>query len=442
MALFDVIQPRMCELGKIKIGKKEEQVRKSASGEEWRAPSKLDHFVVTTLGRNAKGDLIEDESIMDSLGAYKDKDGFLRQIPIAVLSNDIEEIMQASFVWYIGKNVAARSDGITLTKLYDAKEKKWLDTPEECEWNPEWADLADDKGVKRFKRHTIFNCIVAAGKSSRFGGFYKFRTTSVITASQLAGSLLEIKQLTGGILRGVPLRLTVRPMQVSPQGKTTTVYVVHAELVGEDLTTIQTMALERARLELSTRREIDTMQIEYRRLLLPPGHESPLEQADVSEEFHPEQLAADSVPPVAVDPLVAAFAGLPVDEPEEPEVVPTAPPKPVVVEPVTADKSEPDIVLETMDALTNATLQGGDGAAILGVLKDWEAEFEFNCEEADKHMPRIKAAWYCRAFELAGNVKDYKRLREEAGKVKWPEELQEKLSDADRAAAERLKVRG
>ena len=48
---------------------------------------------------------------------------------------------------------------------------------------------------------------------------YKFRTTSRISASQLVGSLVQLQQLTGGVLRGLPLQLVVRPIRVTPDGK-------------------------------------------------------------------------------------------------------------------------------------------------------------------------------------------------------------------------------
>ena len=41
-----------------------------------------------------------------------------------------------------------------------------------------------------------------AAKESRFGGVYKFRTTSIISFKQLYSSLLHIHQLTGGVLVG------------------------------------------------------------------------------------------------------------------------------------------------------------------------------------------------------------------------------------------------
>jgi Recombination directionality factor-like len=317
MALTDVLTPRICELGKIKIGGKSPQVRKSSGGGEWRAPVKYDHFVITTLNRNNTGDLVEDDSIMHALKKWADPDGKLRRLPIAVLSHDPEEIMQASFVWYVGKKVAARSDGITLTKFYDTKGKQWLAKPEVCEWEPRLANQVDSKGGKIFKRHTVFNCVLTPEGAGRFGGVFKFRTTSVVTASQLLGSIENIKQLTGGIIRGLPLQLVVRPMQVTPNaGPVVTIYVVHCELVGDDLMKLQRMALDRSKCELLTHREAirverDYRRMDYKRLLLPPGEESIVEQAEIAEEFHPDEAASE---PPASDPLASDLGIAPPEE--------------------------------------------------------------------------------------------------------------------------------
>jgi hypothetical protein len=301
--LFDLVKPRTIELGKIKIGGKSPQERTSQSGTVWRAPEKYDHFKITTLNRDSRGDLIQDTDLMESLcEEHADSDGHLRQIPIAVLSNDIEDIVQAGYVQYVGKRIASKSDGKTLTVYH--RGGKWLDHPIVTDWKPEMANVCDAKGNRVIKLHTTFSCIIAAA-NARWGGFYKFRTTSGITASQLVGSLVEIKQLTGGVLRGLPLRLVVRPLQVAPDGKVTTVYVVHCELVGKDLRDIQRIAVDQARYELANAKQIGATQREYRKLLAAPGDlESPAEQAEVAEEFHPEAVEAN---PPAVDPLAAAL---------------------------------------------------------------------------------------------------------------------------------------
>jgi hypothetical protein len=304
-----LFKPRICELGKIKIGKKSDQERQSAGGGTWRAPEKIDHFLITTLGRTPKGDLVIDHEIMaELLTSHGDDDAKLRRIPIYVLSNEIEDCLLASWVCYAGKKIAARSDGERVTKFIDLKSGEILAAPEISEWKPEYANLKGKKGEPLFKLHSTFNCVIAS-KSGRWGGVYKFRTTSKISGEQLYGSLLHIKQLTGGVLRGLPLSMVVRPLQVAPDGKVTTVYVVHVELRGADLHEIHTRALEQKRYEVEHVSEIRKADEQYRLLLAAPGEsETDDDAAEIVDEFHPENVEAAPAPPAEHDPVLDEIA--------------------------------------------------------------------------------------------------------------------------------------
>ena len=302
MSIVDIVngmgpdtEVRVTELGKIKIGGLGES-RPTQSGGTFRIPRKDDHFTITTLQRTQAKDLIADKPLMEQLLAeYGDEDGKLRQIPVRVLSNDVDDVLQSAFVWYGGKVVGARSDGKTVTWNCDPHNGKRLAQPKEEPWTPAMLELRDSRGNKLFKLHSVFNCVIAA-KQSRFGGVYKFRTTSVISFKQLYGSLLHVHQLTGGVLMGMPLMLVVRPMQVAPDGKATTVYVVHVELRGEGLAQLQAQAVEQMRFMLENRQKVIQTTEQYRRLLLPPGHETASDAADIQEEFAPEATAPEPAP--------------------------------------------------------------------------------------------------------------------------------------------------
>lgn len=274
------IRPRLMELGKIKIGRKEEKVRTSQGGNTWRAPEKLDHFLVTTLERDAKGDLRADAELMTSLAsAHQSADGKLREIPIALLSDDVDEVLVASHCLYTKRSLGARCDGTNVTWHVDAQGK---DLPE-----PVTKPCNGEHETKGWKVHATLNCVIAS-QDARWGGVYKFRTTSVISLEQLYGTLLHIQQLTGGVLQGIPLRLVVRPLQVSPEGKTTTVYVVHVELRGQDLSAIQQQAAQFAQLRVTNAKQIQASRREYLALLKAPGEaEERVEQEDIATEFHP-----------------------------------------------------------------------------------------------------------------------------------------------------------
>jgi hypothetical protein len=287
---------RLNELGKIKIGGLGDARQKASGTGTYRIPQKYDHFTITTLNRNASGNLVPDETLMKQLMAdYGDPDGKLRQIPIRVLTDDINDVLQTGFVWYGGKTIGARSDGEKITWLNDPNTGKKLAEPFEEPWDSAFLDYKDSRGNPLLKLHSVLNCVVAA-KESRWGGVYKFRTTSIITFKQLYASLMHIHELTGGILRGMPLVMVVRPVQVSPNGTATTVYVVHIELRGAELMQVQQQALQQAAWQLENRQKLLDVRRQYQKLLVAPGHESAEEAADITGEFHPESQILESAP--------------------------------------------------------------------------------------------------------------------------------------------------
>lgn len=313
MALDDLLTPRLVELGKIKIGTLGQE-RRSQSGGTYRMPQKLDHFTITTMNRDAGGLLEEDAALMQQLAAeHGSPDGHLREIPVALLSDDDDDNLQCAFVAYNGKTCGARSDGRTLTTFVDFKTGRKLAEPKSLPWDASYLALKNNKGGPLFKKHTVLNCVISA-QHARWGGVYKFRTTSAITGDQLLGSLRHIKALTGGVVSGLPLRLVVRPMQVSPNGTTTTVYVVHLELRGPDLQAIQQKALELAQFRLQNRQQVLEAQRGLKRLIVMPGEEREIEAEDVRQEFHPDDngesfpaAAEDDQSTLLDDPIEAEF---------------------------------------------------------------------------------------------------------------------------------------
>lgn len=279
---------RVTEVGKIKVGGKGAERQKRGGGGTWRMPESHDYFTVTTLARAPNGDLVQDSGVMEELlSKYADSDGRLRQLPIRLLSDDIDDVLQARFVWYGKSKPGAVSDGETVTWYYDPAEMKPYNPPKVEPWSPEMLKLTM-RGTDNplFKLHSNLSCVIHS-EESRWGGVYKLRTTSVITFKQLYSTLLSISQLTGGVLVGMPLWLIVRPMVVSPKGQTTTVNVVHCELRGSDIKEIRNIAEAEAihRNKFST--DIRRLQSQYRALLVAPGNEPPEEVEDIVSEFVP-----------------------------------------------------------------------------------------------------------------------------------------------------------
>ena len=294
MGLVKGIKGRRPEIGKIKIGLKGEE-RKSNNNKTFRPPEKLSHFVVTGLERDARGDFKVDAQLMAEIApkgcpksthpSLKDVPA-LTEIPIELLSDDIGDVISQAYCYYPGKAIAGRCDGETCTWFVDNKGNR-LKEPFERPCNGEHE-------TKGWKLHTRFDVAIRSGRA-RFGGLYTFRTTSEITAEQLVGSLATLKELARGTLQGIPLVMVVRPMQVAPDGKPTTVYVVHVEARAESQQKLLQAVAETEEINAKFARRLEAARAEARKLLAAPGTESPEEQEEIAEEFHPEVVDAPVV---------------------------------------------------------------------------------------------------------------------------------------------------
>ena len=280
MALADLLPVSFVEIGKIKIGGRG-IARQSKSGGTYRQPEKYDHFVITTLFRDDKTEnFVLDTPLMDALKDHADKDGKIRSIPILFGSNNLDEVMQTSYTWYIGKTCGARTDGQTITFFCDPKTGQRLPEPKEYKWHTDYLELPDPTSrqpKKLLKRFTTLNCMIAS-PAARFGGFYRFRTTSEISSRQLYGSLMHFagpRGLCPGTLRGLPFRLVVRPMPVAPDGKPSIVQVVHVEYVNSDLKALQAAAHDQRKLELEGIQMVVAAAEQYKMLLASQKDDEP-----------------------------------------------------------------------------------------------------------------------------------------------------------------------
>jgi hypothetical protein len=325
MGLADILSPRLVELGRIKIGRLG-QMKTSAGGKQFRQPEKLDHFLITLMNRSQTGDLIVDEMLMKQLtDKHGDADGKIRRLPIYLLSNEIDDALQVRYVWYDKKTCIASSDGVTIDYHVDERGNP-LDVPQQFPFDINEIERIDPKTNRpRFKLHASFSCVIASG-SSRWGGVYRLRTTSKITADQLYGSMLHLQGLLCGQLAGVPLFLVIRPIQVAPDGKATTVYVAHVEVQGTDMLAIQKTAREQMELRLANATHIRQAEIQFKKLLALPGGEPPDEIEAIQAEFSPPDEAVDPVE--AAKPAGAKLADRLVKAHKPTPAPPVTPPEP------------------------------------------------------------------------------------------------------------------
>jgi hypothetical protein len=304
----------VAEGGKIKIGGKGELLT-GQGGATYARPRKDDHFTITTNMRengDPNANLITNEKIMAALHAWADADGKVRRLPIMLLSDDVDEVFPTAYVAYSGKHMACRGDGETATRFISPRGEV-LAEPETVECPCERLEK-DSKGGRRCKFTGILHCSLRLPGHAVIGSVYRWRTTSEISVTQIVTHLQDIILPAAGTLRGLPLMLVLRPQQVSPGGRLSTVYVCHIDLC-EDLVIAQRAALEAATMRRELAAGLRT-EPDYRATLQLPGSESPEEQAEIAPEYYPDEIVgtapldAEVQPGVPAEVLDAPLTGL------------------------------------------------------------------------------------------------------------------------------------
>ena len=281
----------LAEAGKIKIGGLGAERQKKGGG-TFRMPQKYTSFQITKNYRDANGDLVTDTELMDAL--EKDPDGKVREIPIVVHSDEIDAVFPTSYAHYRGRKLACRGDGEEATKADGTK------CPCPCPLLQQ----------RQCKPNGTFHCSIAVPGHAVSGAVYKWRTTSIISIERMVGSLRQILA-TVGVLRGIPLRLRVEPVEVNPEGGApTTVYCCHVVLKAADISAVQRQAFEdqQRRKALANGQDLDG---EYLRLVSRPGEmESATEQAEVAAEFYDPETGEVLEQPTKVSRVEALGAKL------------------------------------------------------------------------------------------------------------------------------------
>jgi hypothetical protein len=290
------IRPKLAEAGKIKIGGLGPE-RKSKKGGTYRLPQKYDYFLITGTNRDEKGDLEQDTQLMEAIGTDA-SDGQIREIPIVLHSDEIDEVFPTTYAMYSGRRCACRGDGQTATRREIKKDKytgaeKTINCP--CNY------LRSDSQPTCKPNGKLF-CSISAPGASVAGAVHIWRTTSIISIEQMIGSLMQIKSICG-TLRGIPLWLRVKPITVEPEGQgPITVYCCHVELRAADVAQIQRQALEAADL----RQRLGWSDDEYKGVLSLPAHgETDEEQEAIAAEFYAEDVSNTGAPNTGAHGTVA-----------------------------------------------------------------------------------------------------------------------------------------
>jgi hypothetical protein len=280
-AMIKGLNPGLPEVGKIKIGMKG-QMTTSRAGKKFQLPKRLDHFIVTGLERGPDGNFLKDEAVHQVLGERP------VEIPVGLLYNDPELNFQSRWACFTGTTLWCTGDGENAYRKQQDGSEIVRSCP--CE------RAAPDFDADQYRCKTSGVLSVMLDDMQMVGGVYKFRTTSYNSVINIMSSLALISRVTGGVLAGIQLMLTVRPKTVIVP-KTNKAMVVH--IVGiEYRGSLKALADVGYRAALSTethRQQIEQIETVARQsitqnLTLTEGET----ETDIAEEFYPESVAADA----------------------------------------------------------------------------------------------------------------------------------------------------
>lgn len=282
------ITPSLSEAGKIKIGYAGDERTSKKTGNVYRLPVKLDHFIITTKERERdkegneikNSNFILDEELMDLIANGKKK---ITEIPIVLHSDKIDDVFPTAYNMYIGRRITCKGDGEKACSWEIGADGKRTGRTKEVKCTCKY--LGATKG-KICKPNGTLHCSIATPGRAVAGAVHKWRTASIISIQRMIGSLEQIKSVCG-TLRGIPLWLKLDPVKVE-MGE---VYCCHVELRAKDLLDVQRKALELA----SMRAALGGKEFP-RGLISVPGNddESYEEQADVQEEFYPDVIEGET----------------------------------------------------------------------------------------------------------------------------------------------------
>jgi hypothetical protein len=306
------LTPGLVERGKIKIGRKGKWVR-----ETFQQPEKIDHFLVTTLEKDATdNNFIVDNVLMKKLLKEQGVE-ILKKIPVRLLYDDIVLNYQSRFACFRGRTRWCSGDGRGAFRLNSENKYEPIKCP--CERaHPDYAG-EDKNGKGKCKMNCSLSVIIDGAES--VGGIWKFRTTGYYSVTGILSSLMLVKSLTRGFLAGLKLNMVVYP-KTTDKGK---IFVVTIEYPG----TIEQLKSEGLKIALNEEKivqRIENLETEARKLLSAEyALVTPGEEIDHVEEFYPEDATPVSAPP----PLAAPSTPAPVVTAPVAQSDPAASPAPV-----------------------------------------------------------------------------------------------------------------
>jgi hypothetical protein len=286
-------------------------------------PQKSDHFHIRS--RNAKGEWVDDKKFMaqlqelymplvdvdDGKGNVSQIRVALREFDIIFLSDDIEEIFPTEYAWWATSEKKCSGHGCddAFRRVTALPEKERLKYPgvDLIPWKPcgeGCPELESSKCKPTGELRFIFK------DRPVMGSIAALSTTSYQSIKRIHSSLLQIQSVTGGRLRGIPLKIVVRPGKTryiqDGKAKSSMAFFVNIEFREEDYSRLVPALLERSasyEKSLTTGRrmlteavdaEDDAIDVEGARIEETPEAER---AAEMTSEFFPENRTASASKP-------------------------------------------------------------------------------------------------------------------------------------------------
>lgn len=278
-------------------------------------PSKLDHFRVTA--KNSVGEWVDDpvftEKLKEAMPMVEMPDGTKRRknltdLEIVLLSNDLEEVHKTEYAWWSKSEKKCSGNGREANRsvtALTAQEKKDIN-PDSGTRTVPWKNCGDkcpqmiDGSCKPsgalyfiFKERPIMGSVAA------------YYTTSYETIRRIQSSLLQIMDITGGRLKGIPLKMVLRPgktrYEQDGKAKSGTAFFVNIEFRQEDFAKLipvliqQSVQFEAAVLGAKQIRRLPE-HVEDDSFVIDSGTEESLAH-DMTSEFYPENRGAEQSQP-------------------------------------------------------------------------------------------------------------------------------------------------
>lgn len=278
------LTPSLPEVGKIKIGFKGAEIT-SKQGKKFQPPNKLDHFIITGLERGPDGNFLINKEIHSKVGEKP------KELDVRLLYDDPNLNFLTRYACYSGTKLWCTGDGEAASRLTGENgNRQTVKCP--CEHLD-----SDYKSGPKCKPSGVLS--VMLDESPIVGGVWKLRTTSFNSVTNILSSMAMISRITGGVLAGIPLKLTFgkKTTKVPGTEQQTTIPIiglVYKGSVRELAESGQKTALEFAgyRKRIEYIEDIARKQLD-KEMGLGIYTEAETDE-DIVAEFYPEQVVAGS----------------------------------------------------------------------------------------------------------------------------------------------------